>query len=131
MNAATITSPHIVRQAGASDWPILEEKWGQRPEEGVNLLVENEEGIIGHLLLKPCGCLAETAMFVHPDHRHQGIGRALIEAAIEEARSQRVSSLWTKVPINDLATQKALRAMGFHSVWENETYCQLVRRIQC
>ncbi|NER79776.1 MAG: GNAT family N-acetyltransferase [Leptolyngbya sp. SIO1D8] len=55
---------------------------------------------------------------VHPDYRHQGIGKALLQAAIENARKSQIQRFeaWTR---DDATTLKWYEAQGFQKI---ETY---------
>src|SRR4051794_22265463 len=86
------------------------------PADGLGaFLVLRADGVAaGHLGVYPTGEL--TRFFVHPDHRRGGGGRALLVAAEEWARSQRLPRLFLDTR-HDLVEARAFYASaGFTEI---------------
>ncbi len=97
-----------IREACSGDFAdirrILIAAFGQRAEANlvealretgdaiVELVAEEGDTIVGHILLSalklPANCLALAPVCVAPDRQGQGVGSALIHAALEKAREE-------------------------------------------
>lgn len=61
-------------------------------EQGLYVVLEIDGKIVGHLILEPLGLksiehVAQLTIVVHPGHTDRGLGRILMQHAIEWARS--------------------------------------------
>lgn len=152
MSTLTTTSV-MVFPPSQRDWPLLAEmyagiegnaeslslppidlemraKWLDKfRQDGINFIAvsghEHNDRIAGHLALMPCGRTAEMAVFVRKDQRHQGIGKALAGAAVEEARRRGLRSIWVLISSSNAAAWQGLRKFGFHTTWESQGEVQL------
>ncbi|MGC9521838.1 MAG: GNAT family N-acetyltransferase [Anaerolineae bacterium] len=81
---------------------------------------ENER-IVGNLSLRHAqprstrGYLIGNVV-VHPDYRGQGIGRALMERAIDTARAERARWIGLEVRVDNVAATHLYQQLGFHAV---------------
>jgi len=53
---------------------------------------------------------------VHPTHRRRGIARALLTAALEEARSQGADVVWLEVRPSNAAALALYQSFGFEEI---------------
>lgn len=81
--------------------------------------------LVGNVTLSPesgqRGLVAITNMAVHPDFRRQGIGRRLMEAALDEAGHRGARAVVLEVRTDGAAAQLLYRELGFkcyHTVTE-------------
>ncbi|MBC7130859.1 GNAT family N-acetyltransferase, partial [Candidatus Bathyarchaeota archaeon] len=68
-------------------------------------------------------------LFVHPSYRGRGIGRTLVEKAIEYARSRgrRKAGLW--VGVKNYGAKEFYRKLGFEETVTLGKWTRMVRRI--
>lgn len=52
---------------------------------------------------------------VHPDHRRQGVGRALLQAVVEETRREGLRRITLEVRKSNEAAQRLYQSLGFVS----------------
>ena len=83
----------------------------------VNVAAFSPEGvIIGHCFLAKDGPeSAELAVFVRQEARRQGIGGALVEAALELARAAGVRRVWTMTAPDNRASLRLQERCGFRA----------------
>jgi ribosomal protein S18 acetylase RimI-like enzyme len=100
---------YVIRPMAATDWPALERLWKQTPGVGLRYPDDSEEGLSRYLQRNPATCfVAETGdrlvgsvlaghdgrrgylyhLAVSADFRRQGIGRALVESAVDMLRRE-------------------------------------------
>jgi ribosomal protein S18 acetylase RimI-like enzyme len=86
------------------------------------LLAVVEQVIVGFSVVKfhkrldpsrydPTSCTIGVA--VHPDFRRRGIGTALIERGLEEARKRAIETVYTSTFMDNIAMQKLAEKVGF------------------
>jgi len=86
------------------------------------LAVDEQKGIVGFSTVKfhkrldpsqydPTSCTIGVA--VHPDYRRRGIGTALIERGLEEARKRAIQTAYTSTFMDNIAMQKLAEKVGF------------------
>lgn len=78
-----------------------------------NFLAERDGKLVGHAVLCPEGGRGEVAIFVHQDHRNQGIGRRLLAALIEEARRRKLRRVWGVTDLDNLPMLRLAHSLGF------------------
>jgi phosphinothricin acetyltransferase len=89
-----IATGHATFQTEAPSW----EEWDQSHLKKCRLVAIEGEGVIGWAALTPVSgrCVyagvAEVSVYVHPDVKGRGIGKALLRALIEESEQD---NLWT------------------------------------
>ena len=77
-------------------------------------VAESDGKIIGSLVLWLVVDEAHIATFAtHPDHRQQGIGRALIIHALNAAAAQGATSAYLEVRASNAVAQELYRRLGF------------------
>jgi ribosomal protein S18 acetylase RimI-like enzyme len=105
------------------------EHWLKNLKTGISLVAVDGDRVSGHLVMVPKGVLAETAVFVHPDYRRQGVATELLQAAMVEARRHNLTSLWVVVESENYAALQGFQKAGFHTVWEKDGEQQLVLKL--
>ncbi len=106
--------------------PERRSAWLDHLETGINLLAFVEGKVVGHLALMPSGQSAEMALFVHEDFRRQGVAKALVEAAAEEARARGLRHLWVLISSYNSPARNGLCKFGFKAAWEDLGEMQMV-----
>ncbi|MBM4285689.1 MAG: ribosomal-protein-alanine N-acetyltransferase [Deltaproteobacteria bacterium] len=61
---------------------------------------------------------------VHPRHRRRGLGRALLGAALDQARRNGAATAWLEVRPSNLPAQSLYASLGFHQVAVRPHYYQ-------
>jgi ribosomal protein S18 acetylase RimI-like enzyme/catechol 2,3-dioxygenase-like lactoylglutathione lyase family enzyme len=82
-------------------------------DEGELLVAVRGEEIVGHLQLTGTEELEIKNMAVLPEHQRRGVGRALVEAAIERAREQSCSILRVATAAADVGDLRFYQRLGF------------------
>jgi len=93
-------------------------EWIERSlEHEINFGAFSPNGeLAGHCFLAADGPgSAEMAVFVHQDFRNQGMGRQLINAAIQEACRKHIQRIWTMTSADNLAALAVLKRCGFQA----------------
>jgi GNAT superfamily N-acetyltransferase len=83
---------------------------------GINLLATREDHMVGHAALLPDFKLsdAEYLVFVHQRHRGLGIGTALTQNALKEARDLGLHMIWLSVDAHNFIAIRLYRKFGFY-----------------
>lgn len=84
----------------------------QSPDEG------GEPRIVGHLCLEPSGSgELEMAVAVADDVQHQGLGGALLAAAVEWAKGHEIGRLRASMRCSNSAIISLVRGAGYPVTW--------------
>jgi L-amino acid N-acyltransferase YncA len=92
------------------------------PRHPAIVAVQNDGRLVGWASISPYSNrsaydrTAEISVYVHPDHRAAGIGRALLEALIETARAVGLAVLLARITRESVASIALHRKLGFSSV---------------
>ena len=85
-------------------------------KKGENFLALRNERIVGHAALLPDFTIrdGEYLVFIHQDHRGQGIGTFLTHCALEHAKHHTLTTLWLTVDAHNFIATRFYRKCGFH-----------------
>ncbi len=86
------------------------------PPEGTILLAENEGTPVGVVALQPLdeeGVCEMKRLYVQPAHRGRGIGRALGQRVLEEARRRGYDAMRLDTVASMTAARRLYRSLGF------------------
>jgi GNAT superfamily N-acetyltransferase len=108
-----------MRQSGK----MAEGRWFNPPSFSVNMIAEGfiwqENGeIVGNISLIPFSTLSRKInlianVAVHPDFRRRGIARALTVAALEQAQTHHIRSIWLQVRDTNETAFNLYKSLGF------------------
>ena len=93
--------------------------WLAGLREGINLVAFAAGKLVGHLVLLSLGETAEMSAFVHQDFRRQGIGTAMVFAAVEQGRAAGYTRLVVFIDTRNRAARQGLLKFGFRATWED------------
>ena len=97
--------------------PAIFGEWLAERDTHGRLLVGEQPVAYGELWVSGAESEVELAhILVSPSARGQGVGRALTEALVEEARAHEVSSAWVRVVPANEAALRCYDAAGFSPV---------------
>jgi len=91
-------------------------KWVEEILNASTTFIAIREGrIVGHaaLIPDPKGKECEYLIFVHQDHRNRGVGTALTELAVEEAREMGCKCIWLCVETKNISAIRLYQKFGF------------------
>jgi GNAT superfamily N-acetyltransferase len=96
---------------------------------GENILAWDEQEVIAHAALIPDvqGGSGEYVIFVHQDYRNRGIGTALTQAILDEARTLGFQSVWLTVAVTNAIAVRLYVKLGFQYCDMDE--CERTMRI--
>src|SRR5512143_1281287 len=107
-------------------------RWASRMTETASLPLmgyvwEQDGQIIGNASLIPFRDKGKRIFLVanvatHPDYRRQGIGRALTERVMRQARDKRASATWLHVRDDNPGAIKLYQDLGFQQVARRTTW---------
>src|SRR6185503_17701689 len=124
---AGIGSGHSTFETEAPSW----EKWDEGHLEFARLVMRDGETILGWAALSPVSKrhvyrgVAEVTVYVSESAQGQGIGRALLEALIDESEKNGIWTLQASIfPENTASVQLHLRC-GFREVGRRERIAML------
>jgi GNAT superfamily N-acetyltransferase len=81
--------------------------WEANPAMACHLKAMNQQKIVGVILVKKFWNLC--SLFVAPEHHRQGIGRALVMAAIEECKGKsEKQAIWLNAALDSIPFYQAL-----------------------
>ena len=142
-----------IRLMTADDYPACYDLWLRTPGMGLNSIDDSAEGIGRYLKRNPgtcfvaeengviCGAIMaghdgrrgfiyHTA--VHPDCRRRGVGRLLVEAALEALRQEEISKVSLVVFARNEEGNAFWERMGFTAredlTYRNKALRELIRR---
>ncbi len=109
----------IERASFADPWPASLLAWYLQRPDGLHFVAEEAE-VLGFLLaLREEGPLAGVHVHnlaVHPSHQGRGVGTALLQAAIGEARSRGASTVRLEVRTGNDKARRFYEQRGFRVV---------------
>jgi len=141
---------HAVRTTTATfdldEWTLAERMvWFEKFTDRYPLLVAVEAGeVVGYGCLSPFRDKpayrnsAETSVYVHPEHQRKGIGRHLVEALVERARTIGFHTLIAGITTGNVGSVLLHEALGFQlvgtfrqvgykfDVWQDVEFYQLM-----
>jgi len=122
-----IRSGHSTFETEAPSW----EKWGEGHLDIGRLVMRDGETVLGWAALSPVSKrhvyrgVAEVTVYVSENAQGQGIGRALLEALIDESEKNGIWTLQASIfPENTASVQLHLRC-GFREVGRRERIAML------
>jgi L-amino acid N-acyltransferase YncA len=89
------------------------DEWLDRLASAVNYLALVDGKLVGHAVLCPENETGEVAVFVHQDHRGQGIGRQLLTALVQEGRRLGLRRLWGMTELDNVPMLALAHTVGF------------------
>ena len=121
--AAPSDVPYVValeRRVFTDPWS--EDSFGTAP--GVLFLIaECREERVGYVILRHVADEAEVLnLAVHSDHRRRGVGRALLEHALDWAEGRGVGCCYLEVRASAMGAQAFYRTLGFQPVGRRSAY---------
>lgn len=107
-------------------------RWASRMTETASLPLmgyvwEQDGRIIGNASLIPFRHKGRRVYLIanvatHPDYRRQGIGRALTERVMKQARAKRASAIWLHVREDNSGAIKLYQELGFQEIARRTTW---------
>lgn len=122
-----IRSGHSTFETEAPSW----EKWDAGHLQIARLVMRDGETIVGWAALSPVSKrevyrgVAELTVYVSENARGQGIGRALLEALIEESERNGIWTLQASIFPENVASVQLHRGCGFREVGRRERIAKL------
>ena len=91
---------------------------------GSDIIVAEKNGrVIGYVVLMDLGeCAKIMSIAVKSDYRGKGIGKALLEEAIERCKRRKKKMITLEVRISNLQAQELYKKYGFEIVGKLEKY---------
>src|SRR5512147_2785560 len=118
-----------MRRAGHDDKFL---RWANHMAETTSLPLtgyvwEEDNKIIGNASLIPFRDQGKRIYLIanvatHPDHRRRGIGRALTERVMKQARDKRASAIWLHVRDDNPGAIKLYQELGFREMARRTTW---------
>lgn len=122
-----IRSGHATFETDAPSW----EKWDEGHHQFARLVMREGEAVLGWAALSPVSKrhvyrgVAEVTVYVSETARGQGIGRALLEALIEESEKNGIWTLQASIFPENIASVQLHRRCGFREVGRRERIAML------
>ena len=129
-----------IRPAEERDFPLLaaleqlifSQPWSEAAfrsfqENGGRILVAGNAGRVqGYLTAALAAGEGEIAnIAVSPEHRRQGVGRALLSALEQEARASGICTLFLEVRLGNLPAQRLYEGVGYRAVGRRKNFYSL------
>lgn len=107
-----------------ADWLRRASQWnGQRSAAHLAWDGDNPYGIVaGFFDVDPPGAAHLASMWVAPTHRRAGVGRLLVNAVIDWARSEGATTLRLMVTSNNDIAMRFYERLGFRRTGKTEPY---------
>jgi phosphinothricin acetyltransferase len=124
---AGIATGHATFETTAPSW----EQWDAAHLTDHRIVADIEREIVGWTAMSPVSdrCVyagvAEHSVYIHPDHRGQGVGRTLLEALIASAEAAGIWTIQTGIFPENTASVKLHQRCGFRIVGRRERIGQL------
>ncbi|TXT22683.1 MAG: ribosomal-protein-alanine N-acetyltransferase [Gallionellaceae bacterium] len=84
---------------------------------------ERENVMLGYLVLMPAVDEAQLLdLTIAPEHQRQGLGRALLDEALEMARNMKMRRVLLEARLSNVAALGLYRAAGFHEIGLRRRY---------
>jgi L-amino acid N-acyltransferase YncA len=102
------------------------EQWNEGHHEFARLVIRDGDKILGWAALSPVSKrsayrgVAELTVYVAESARHQGVGRALLEAVIRESEQNGIWTLQASIFPENVASAKLHLRCGFREVGRRE-----------
>jgi len=81
--------------------------------DGLNVVVRHEGGLVGHAVLVPHDETAELAIFVRPAYQSAGVGTALIRGLLGHGQADGLEHVWLAVARDNRIAIRLYRSAGF------------------
>lgn len=115
----------IERLVFSDPWP---ESGFQAILDGWSRVVEDGTGVVGYVFARFAADEGEIMnLAVHPDFRRQGVGRQLLEAAMQAARAAGAAKVFLEVRVSNQVAQAFYAQMGFQPVGYRRGYYERPR----
>lgn len=100
--------------------PHLWLEWATSPDEGIVLVAESDEEIVGttYVDFMPHDACWFQALRVHPDFRRLGVGSALAQTALRESRGANRSYAYLGIDAENTASLNMTARLGFRQITE-------------
>jgi diamine N-acetyltransferase len=84
-------------------------------DDGVHLVAEADDRLVGHGLLMPTGrpAVGEWAIFLDRDHRGRGMGTEMNRISIDVARAMGLRTLWLSVEPHNRPAVRSYEKVGY------------------
>ena len=89
------------------------ERWLEDVSAFPNFVVSCEGRIVGHGIVCPDDDTAEVAVFVHQSQRSRGLGKWLLSALVDEARSLGLRRIWGTTDLENVPMLRLAHSLGF------------------
>lgn len=84
---------------------------------------ERESVMLGYLVLMPAVDEAQLLdLTIAPEHQRQGLGRALLDEALEMARNMKMRRVLLEARLSNVAALGLYRTAGFHEIGLRRRY---------
>lgn len=122
-----VRSGNSTFETDAPSW----EQWSEAHHEFARLVMRDEDKVLGWAALSPVSKrtayrgVAELTVYVTESARHQGVGRALLQAVIDESEKNGIWTLQASIFPENTASAKLHLRCGFREVGRRERIATL------